>query len=140
MTMPTWPDDFDALEAALAERARGEPSPALRSRVLGAVADELARRQRGGWWWYVGAAAALAVLWANVSWTACRQTTFDWRGPQVDDGLADKTRAIEELVPGISPREARREALVLRGIAMSGGTPPLAPLPAPAGRALIDRF
>ena len=44
------------------------------------------------------------------------------------------------LVPGISPREARREALVLRGAAMPGGTPPLAPLPAPAGIAAREKL
>ena len=109
MTTPSWPNDLDALEAALAGRVGREPSASLRPRVLAAMTDERRRQRRANWWWYAGATAALVLLWANLSWIACRETTYNWRGEEVGDDLAADVRTIERLVPDISPREARRE-------------------------------
>jgi hypothetical protein len=139
VNVPELPDELRELESRLADFGRAEPSVALRGRVLSAVASELASRRLSDWWWYAGAAAALAVLWVNLSWTACRESSYDWQAAARPDGFAGDVRAIEQLIPGISQDEARREARLLR-VGSSFAAPPLAPLPPPAGRAAYEQL
>jgi hypothetical protein len=106
------PDELMALENELQQLLAAAPSPVLRERVARRVADELRRMRRRDWLGYAAAVAAMLVLWANLSWSVSRATTHNWRAGESAPISAD---VIEQLVPGISRREALRQAIVLTG-------------------------
>jgi hypothetical protein len=108
-----------ALEGELARLLAAEPAPELRRHVARRVVRELRLRRRREWLGYAAAVAALAVLWTNLSWSVSRGTTHNWRAGESAPVSADM---IEQLLPGLSRREALRQALVL-----SGGHAGLAP-------------
>jgi hypothetical protein len=106
------PDELLALENELRRRVAAAPAPALRERVARRVADELRRMRRRDWLGYAAAVAAMLVLWANLSWSVSRATTHNWRA---GESAPISAEWIEQLVPGISRREALRQAIVLTG-------------------------
>jgi hypothetical protein len=120
--------ELDALELHL-QQLPGQPTPELRGRVLRYVAEELRRQRLYHWCWYAAAVAAMLVLWANLSWTASRDTSYDWR---VRGGGQISVEQIEQLVPGLSRREAARQAFVLSGgVRIPAGEPALGPVLSP---------
>jgi len=124
------------IAARLSARPRVEPEGDHRDRVMEAVRRELAAG-RTPWWqqketWHVAAvAAAAAVLfvWMNVAMRAANLPGWRLRGPGNGVAVAQTAARIQELVPSLCEREARRQAVVLHAGAR------LAPAPQPAGRA-----
>jgi hypothetical protein len=106
------PDELLALENELQRLLATAPAPVLRARVARRVADELRHQRRRDWLGYAAAVAALFVLWANLSWSVSRATTYSWRA---GESAPISAEWIEQLVPGISRREALRQAMVLTG-------------------------
>ena len=108
-------DDYQPtkLEQQLEGLLRDEPSPELRSRVVRSVASEL-RRQSIDPLTYAGLVAAALVVWANLSWTVSRNTTYIEPLPPPDPTIAAQIR---ELLPELSEAEARRQAVLLYGAA-----------------------
>jgi hypothetical protein len=104
------PSELDALESELRRLRKVACSPSLRDRVLLAVAQELRDERPREWRLYVAAVAAIVVLWANLSWTASRETPSHWSSHSDVTASAER---IEVLVPGISRREATRQALLI---------------------------
>lgn len=107
------PDD---LERRLAARLGSGPAPDLRGRVLTAVRSELARersrRQPIGRWSFAAAAALVALCWANLSLCAANAIEPLPRSVNLDrDRGADLAR-LRALLPELSEREARRQALL----------------------------
>ena len=107
------------MERRLASRPPPMPSAGHRERVLAAVARELAARRAPWWrrpavWQMAAAAAAVLVLWANLAVTTAGRPlalgTEDGNGR----ALASAAAQIRAVVPGLSEREARRQALLLR--------------------------
>jgi len=101
-----------ALEIELGRLLVSAPSPDLKHRVEKRVAFELNRQLRNEWLVYVAAVAAMLVLAMNLSWSVSRATTQRWRA---GESAAVSAEQIEHLVPGLSRREALRQAFVLRG-------------------------
>lgn len=129
------PDDLRRLESELVGRPRTEPIPALRGRVLGAVRAELGRTvsrrtARRSFWRFAVSAAAAALLLANFGMATTRGPDCGLRRRPDAAGLAADARLIKDLLPEVTEREARRQALMLRA------GPPPAPLPVPHGRPL----
>ncbi len=130
------PPDLAKIAARLSARPRVEPEGDHRDRVMEAVRRELAAG-RTPWWqqketWHVAAvAAAAAVLfvWMNVAMRAANLPGWRLRGPGNGVAVAQTAARIQELVPSLCEREARRQAVVLHAGAR------LAPAPQPAGRA-----
>lgn len=113
------PPELKSLEQRLAGRGRPAPSTDHKARVLGRVSRELAARRawwrRPGGWRFAAAAAAALVLGMNLalftSADAGPLAVRDGRAAAIDQAAA----RIEGLVPGLGPREARREAILLVG-------------------------
>jgi len=100
------------LENELRRLLAAAPAPRLRERVARRVEDELRRARLGDWIGYAATVAAILVLGMNLSWSVCRATTQPWRA---GESAPISAAGIEQLVPGISRREALRQAFVLSG-------------------------
>lgn len=121
------PSELDALESQLRRLGNGVRAPNLRARVLLTVAQELRRERLRSWGLYATSLAALVVLWANLSWTASRDTASHWSARSDVTASAER---IEALVPGMSRRGATWQALLLdSGRSLSGAV--LAPISTP---------
>ena len=105
-------DDFEsiAFEQELLGLS-GDPDPKLRGRILATVRRELRQTTRDRWAWSAAVAAALIVLWANLAWSVSRPTA-----PTIGQRATDAELAaqIHELLPELSPEEARRQASWLK--------------------------
>ncbi|MEX0676707.1 MAG: hypothetical protein WD063_06500 [Pirellulales bacterium] len=101
------------LEEQLERLLAAQPPPGLRARVARRVAGELGR-QSIDWLTYGGLAAAALVLWANLSWSVSRNTTYIEPLPPSEATIAAQIR---ELLPELSEAEARRHAVLLQGAA-----------------------
>ena len=99
------------LEQQLEQLLSIQPPPELRTRVARRVASELGLQSIGPLT-YAGLAAAALVLWANLSWTVSRNTTYIEPLPPSDATIAAQIR---ELLPELSEAEARRHAILLQG-------------------------
>lgn len=129
------PPDLAKITSRLSARPGPEPRGDHRDRVMAAVRRELAA-DRTPWWqqketWHVAAVAAAAVLfvWINVAMRAANPPGWRLRGPGNGVAVAQTAARIQELVPSLCEREARRQAVVLHAGAH------LVPAPQPAGRA-----
>lgn len=143
MTDEQLPSELERLEQELVARSRPMPSAALRQRVLDELRVELAspvesvdvdgrrgrhadptafgnknelrpRQQKGSLWAFAAGLAAVALLWLNLSMSATQATDFHLRidgdGQSIDTVLAE----LQQLVPELSDRDARREAILLQ--------------------------
>ena len=127
------PDELVSIEQQLARAAlRLEPSSGFCQRVLaaGKSASGLvaAAKTQPSVWQFAATAAVVALVWMNLSMSAANHTAWDF-GPGAEPldvrATADQLRAI---LPTLSEREARREAVML----LIGGQSlraPSAPLP-----------
>ena len=137
MNVSPLPPELDALESQL-RQLPGHPLPELRSRVLLGIAQELWRQHRHDWYGYAMGVAAMLVLWANLSWTVSRDTSYDWHARGSNEVTVEQ---IEKLLPGVSKGEARRQAMLLGGGRRSQASvgildPSSAPRPANRGHCL----
>ncbi|HVC98942.1 MAG TPA: hypothetical protein VND64_35080 [Pirellulales bacterium] len=103
----------DELEQALAARPRADPSAELRRRVRMLVRGELRRPTLLGGWSFAAELAAAMLLWINLSWSATGETACNLATPPDADSWAMFAQQIEQVAPELSPREVRRQALVL---------------------------
>ena len=105
------PLEFEGLEQEL-KRLSALPSLDLRARVLKSVKRELRGQRLESWRWYCAAAAAALALGANLSWSVSRDTSYALQSREARPATVEQ---IEDLVPGLSRREAERQALLLNG-------------------------
>lgn len=129
------PPDLAKIAARLSARPRVEPRGDHRDRVMAAVRRELAtgrkpsRQQKETWHFAAVAAAAVLFVWLNVAMRAANPPGWRLRGPGNGVAVAQTAAWIQELVPSLPEREARRQAVVLHAGAR------LVPATQPAGRA-----
>ena len=129
------PPDLEKIAARLSARPPLEPRGDHRDRVMAAVRRELAagrkpsRQQKETWHLAAVAAAAVLFVWLNVAMRAADPPGWRLRGPGNGVAVAQTAAWIQELVPSLPEREARRQAVVLHAGAR------LVPAPQPAGRA-----
>jgi hypothetical protein len=123
------PPDLEELERRLTARRPTGPPAELRRRVLTAV-RRASGEGEGGFWRYVAGVAAAALLAVNLSMSVANNTDWHLRGtPGPSEAGADRAR---EVVPELSEREARRQAVLLRARSqLTPGAPPRAPTAAP---------
>jgi len=131
------PKELRELERRLEGRWGGEPSGALRGRVMRAVerglADEGGRPARRGLTWsYAAAAAAAVILGMNLSMEAVSVTRFvEGRRMSVEEVVL-AAKSIRRVVPELGAAEARRAAVMMT----SGGRLVAAPAPRGSGGGL----
>jgi hypothetical protein len=106
--------DLEEIQRALSNRLLPGPSPLLRQKVLAGMRSPLRRQRSPARWRFTIAVAAAALFWLNLSLTASRITDcgLRWRRPSGSIEIA--ARQIEQLLPGLSPVESRRQAILLR--------------------------
>jgi hypothetical protein len=112
MGPPELPPDLAELERLLSRRRRPAPPADLRQRVLAAVRRASAGEVAGFWRFAAGVAAA-ALLAINLSMSAAGNTDWHLAGEPAPDCAASADR-IHEVLPELSEREARRQAVLLR--------------------------
>jgi hypothetical protein len=106
--------ELQELEGALASRPLSGPSALLREKVLGEVRRRATLERGRSRWRFAVAAAAGVLLWLNLSLVATHTTDCGLRQDNPGESLETACRHIEKLVPGLSPEEARRQAILLR--------------------------
>ena len=123
--METWqlPDELQELERVLAGRPLPGPSAGLREKVLGGVRRRMPPERWAARWRFAMTAAAGAIVWLNLSLAATRATDCGLRPAGPDQSIETACRQIEQLLPELSPQEARRQAILL----CSGSTLVLCP-------------
>ncbi len=122
------PAELEELERGLSSYPRRAPTAELRARVLDSMGLEFRRRRRRARRNFAAIAVGAAMLWMNLSLSATRAT--DYRlSPKYSPAAVDALAAeIQQLMPEVSLREARRQAVLLR----AGANLPRCPRPTPA--------
>ena len=110
MNNADWSEALSDLERRLAARARTEPDPALRERVLTALSREVRAAERESFWNFVVALAAVFFLGANLTMSSAPSVSTN----VTDDpeGVATAARRLHALVPEITAEAASAEILM----------------------------
>ena len=106
--------ELEALEGQVAARDCSRLPGGLRDRVMDGLQVELRRDRRRKRWTFAAQAAAAAVLWINLSLSITQSTNLGLElgtSPPSVDALAQQ---VQEILPDISQRETRRQALLLQ--------------------------
>ena len=136
MERPELPPELERLQRELADRPRPEPSAELRDRVMRQVRAELApaesgraelaragrleaesarrQKQKNGWLAFAAGMAATVLLWMNLSLSAAHATSSNLQMPAGPRSVDATARQIRELLPEMSPQDARRHAVILQ--------------------------
>jgi hypothetical protein len=107
------PPELENLERELAVRSCPLPAAELRQRVTAGVHNHLRRERRLDYWHFAAAAALIAGFWLNLSMSAARETNFHFQLYDHNPSVEQATREIQKLLPYMSEKDARREALLL---------------------------
>jgi hypothetical protein len=108
------PSDLEQLERDLAERWLPAASSNLRERVLTDLRTRLRAERSRSRWQFALAVAATVLLWMNLSMSATQATDFGFHPGEPAESVETIAKQIEQLVPELSPEDARREAILLR--------------------------
>jgi hypothetical protein len=105
-----WSEELSDLERRLAARARPEPDPALRERVLTALSREVRAANRESSWNFAVGLAAVFLFVANLTMSPAPLVS----GNLTDDpeGVATAARRLHALVPEITAEAAQAEILM----------------------------
>ena len=109
------PPELERLEQQLAARPRWEPSNQLKEQFLHGLRAESRRGQARARRAFAVSVAASVLVWLNFSLSATQATDY---GLQLDGRRQSAQRVAEEirrLLPEVPPREAIRQAILLRG-------------------------
>ena len=107
------PEELAELERRLSGLHGGEPSPALRARVMANARTELLRTRQQKTWNLVAAVAVAVLVWMNLSLSAATATSLR-SDPAVERALRATFEAqIREVLPEASDREVTRQAVLL---------------------------
>src|SRR5262249_19113289 len=100
MNSADWSEELIDLERRLTVRARTEPHPALRPRVLAALKSGIRSAERESFWNFVTGLAAVLLLGANLTMSSAHLVGIT----VIDDAEGVKTAAerLHTLVPEIS--------------------------------------
>ncbi len=108
------PDDLKRLESELSSLPQPNASSGLQVTVFRSVRTELRGRRWRRTYGYVACAAIAAVVWANLSFSAARETDYHLRnGTRLQDA-APMTQQLLAILPDLDPQVARRHASMLR--------------------------
>ena len=111
---PELPLELQQVEQDLAARPRGEPSQELKRRCLQDLQSELRRQRRECRWAFAAAIAASLLVGLNLSLSASQATDFGFRPDGREESVQEMAAEIERLLPDFAPREAMRQAMLLR--------------------------
>jgi hypothetical protein len=95
-------------------RERPQPSALAKQRLLCSVRAELRRSQARNRWAFAVAMAATVLVWLNLSLCATRATDCGLELNGLRQPIEDGAEQIHELLPDLPPREAMRQAVLLR--------------------------
>lgn len=108
------PPDLQRLEELLAARERPQPLPEMKQRLLYSVRAELRRSQVRSRWTFAVAMAASVLVWLNLSLCATQATDCGLKLNDPRQPIEDAAQQIHQLLPDLPPREAMRQAVLLR--------------------------
>ena len=108
------PPELEELQRELAERDRPCPSADLRDRVLGSTQAQVRRERRNAGWIFAAQATAVAVVWINLSLSVTRSTNLGVTLGETPPSVDELAGQVQEILPDLSQRESRRQALLLR--------------------------
>lgn len=108
------PPELLRLEQQLAARPRPQPRAGQKLRFVQSVRAELYRQRAGARWAFAAAVAASALVWLNLSLSASQATDCGLRLADGAESIETTADEIRRLVPELPPREAMRQAVLLR--------------------------
>ncbi len=108
------PPELDRLERHLAARERPRPSDQAKQRLLCSLRAELRRSQARSRWAFAVAMAAIVLVWLNLSQCATQATDCGLGLDGLHAPVENGAEQIRQLLPDLTPREAMREAILLR--------------------------
>jgi hypothetical protein len=111
MTDPRLSPELEQIQRELAAQPRDDPPLLLRARTMDGVRVEL-RRERSVFDRYLLAAAAL--VWVNLALSATNATQQPSDLPKLRELDEPLVRQIEQLLPELSDKDARRLAVLYR--------------------------
>jgi hypothetical protein len=124
MSNADWSEELNDLERRLAARARPEPDPALRERVLNALNREVRAAKRESSWNFVIGLAAVFLFGAHLTMSSAPLAS----GNLIDDpeGVATASRRLHALVPEITAEAAHAEILMASSLSRLPKVPNMA--------------
>jgi len=117
------PPELEQLERHLAARERSQPPRALKQQVLHGMRADLRRLQARSRWTFAAAMAATVLVWLNLSLCASQATDYGLELDGRHQSLGNDAEQIQQLFPDLPPREAMRQAILLRAGAGVVGCP-----------------
>jgi hypothetical protein len=108
------PPELQRLERHLTARERPQPSYQAKQRLLCSVRAERRRSQARGRWTFAVAMAATVLVWLNLSLCATKATDCGLGLVGPHQPVENGAEQIHQLLPDLPPREAARQAVLLR--------------------------
>jgi hypothetical protein len=102
------------LEQDLIVRSRSRAVEDLRPRILGDLHGRLRTERKSSRWQFALAVAVVVLVWLNLSISATQATDCGLRLNGPSRPIQTVADEIHQLVPDLSPEEARRQAMLLQ--------------------------
>jgi hypothetical protein len=108
------PPDLEQIERELAARPRSWPDAGLKERCVQQLRVELRGPGSGSRWSLVAATAAALLVGLNLSLSATQATDFGLHIGSQQQSVQRAAEEIRQLLPDVPPKEAARQAVLLR--------------------------
>ena len=108
------PDELKRLESELSSLPQPSAPSGLQATVFRDVRTELRGRRRRRTYGYAACAAIAAAVWANLSFSAARETDYHLRNGTKPVSVAPMTEQLLAILPDLDPQVAQRHASMLR--------------------------
>jgi hypothetical protein len=114
--MQDWqlPSELEQIERGLADHSRRTTANHLRPRILADVRSRLRAERTSARWQFALAVAVVVLVWLNLSMSATQATDFGLRSNRPDQPIDAAAEQVRRLAPEFSPRDARRQAVLLQ--------------------------
>jgi hypothetical protein len=108
------PSELRRIEQLLSARPSPRHSEKMKERFLSDAKAELRRQKTLARWAFAAAMAASVLVWLNLSLSAAQATDYGISLQSPQQSVEQLAGEIRQLLPDIAPREAVRQAVLLR--------------------------
>lgn len=108
------PDDLTRLESELISLPQPSAPSRLQATVFRNIRSHLRGRRRRRRWAYAACAAVAAAVWANLSFSAARETDYHLRNTAKPEAVTPMAEQLLTILPDLDPRVIERHASMLR--------------------------
>lgn len=108
------PSELRRIEQLLSARPLPRHSENMKERFLSDARSELRRQKGRARWAFAASMAASVLVWLNLSISASQATDYGISLQSPQQSVEEIAGEIRQLLPDISPQEAKRQAVLLR--------------------------